>query len=235
MRPRLLDLFCGAGGAGMGYHRAGFDVTGVDIKPMQRYPFEFIQADALEYVAERWHEYDVIHASPPCQAYTHARHIGHRGRSDHPMLVDAVRQILRRSGFPYVIENVKGAPMENPIMLCGSAFGLGVQRHRLFESNMPLLSPGCAHVQFGMPRFPGTPGVDGTARFSRIVNPMSSGVSHTDLANAMSIDWIPQSGFRPTNELQQAIPPAYTEFIGRQLMAGMARYKRLAGSAVNAQ
>ena len=131
---KLLDLFCGAGGAAMGYHRAGFDdITGVDIKPMPRYPFKFIQGDALEYLAAHGAEYDVIHASPPCQAYSIMQHANHM-RKDHPDLVDSVRDALKQTGKPWIIENVPGAPLIDPILLCGLSFGLRVIRHRLFES-----------------------------------------------------------------------------------------------------
>lgn len=137
MRPRVLDLFCGAGGAAMGYHHAGFDVTGVDIAPQPRYPFAFIQADALEYVGSlSWVElmqYDAIHASPPCQSYSVMSHLPGVGA---PMLIADTRAALAATGLPYVIENVEGArrEMRDPVMLCGTMFaGLPVRRHRRFE------------------------------------------------------------------------------------------------------
>ena len=139
--PRLLDLFCGAGGAAMGYHRAGFTVVGVDINPQRHYPFEFHQADALEFDVSG---FDAIHASPPCQAFTaYKRRPNHVG--DYPDLIWPTRQKLIASGVPYVIENIPKAPLLNPITLCGSSFGLDVRRHRLFESNVPLLAPPCDH------------------------------------------------------------------------------------------
>ena len=148
-RPKLLDLFCKAGGASMGYHRAGFDVTGVDREAQKRYPFRFIQADALEYLAECGGCYDVIAASPPCQPFTVMRHFTTKKYDD---LIVPLRDLLQRSGRPYVIENVPGAPLICPLILCGSMFGLqtdcGAQlrRHRLFESNYLLMSPGsCRH------------------------------------------------------------------------------------------
>ena len=126
--PRLLDLFCSAGGAAMGYHRAGFDVTGVDINPQPRYPFAFVQGDALEYVAAHGHEYDAIHASPPCQRYSKAT-IVHAGvRETHPDLVAPARELLVASGAEWIIENVVGAPLIAPARLCGTMFGLTFAR-----------------------------------------------------------------------------------------------------------
>jgi DNA (cytosine-5)-methyltransferase 1 len=147
-RPRLLDLFCGAGGAGMGYHRAGFDVVGVDIASQKNYPFEFIQGDALAYCAEHGHEFDAIHASPPCQAHS-AMKTMYNAR-EHLDLVPQTREALRATGKPYVIENVPGAPLITPFILCGTMFDLGwedaeLRRHRLFESSTFMLTPSCAH------------------------------------------------------------------------------------------
>jgi DNA (cytosine-5)-methyltransferase 1 len=221
--PRLLDLFCGAGGAAMGYHRAGFDVVGVDIKPQPNYPFEFVQADALEaihYVNMLVDEPFAIHASPPCQAFTHARLIGARGRDDHPRLIAETRQRLIEIGLPYIIENVEGArsEMHSPITLCGSMFGLGVERHRLFEGTVPWFVPRCQHGVWLERKHPGTPRADGSRPLSRIVNPMAKGCSHEAFAEAMGIDWMPKRGFRPTEELREAIPPAFTEWLGRHLL-----------------
>jgi DNA (cytosine-5)-methyltransferase 1 len=154
-RPRLLDLFCKAGGAGMGYSRAGFEVVGVDKEPQQRYPFCFVQADALEYAAACGHCFDAIHASPPCQADSIMRRGRWKGR-EHPQLIPQTRELLISSGKPYVIENVVGADLIDPIMLCGSMFGLRtkhgsqLRRHRLFELNWELgcLLPLCAHNRY---------------------------------------------------------------------------------------
>jgi DNA (cytosine-5)-methyltransferase 1 len=149
---RLLDLFCGAGGAAMGYYRAGYtEIVGVDIHPQKRYPFTFVQGDALEYLAAHGHEFDLIHASPPCQAYSRARML--QG-NDHPDLVGPTRELLIASGKPYIIENVVGAPLINPIRLTGTMFGLLTVRPRLFESNLPipmLLEPPFAgkHAKMG--------------------------------------------------------------------------------------
>jgi len=139
-KPKLLDLFCCAGGAGVGYGRAGFDVVGIDITPQPRYPFPFIQADALTIDPRFLALFDVIHASPPCQSYSD---LAKRNRNGHkwPRLIEPVREILQRTGLPYVLENVEGAPLNDPLVLCGTMFPkLRVIRHRLFESNVPLLS-----------------------------------------------------------------------------------------------
>lgn len=200
-KPKLLDLFCCAGGAGMGYHRAGFDVTGVDIEPQPRYPFQFIQADALEYLAAHGHEYDVIHASPPCQKYGKTKHLA----GDHPKLIEPIRRLILKAGKPYVIENVPGAPLCNPLLLNGAMFGMRILRDRLFESNVPL--PLVLLPQNQKPVKMGRPVCEGD-----VLQPVGnfSGVGYA--REQMGIDWM------VGNELSQAIPPAYTEFIGRFMM-----------------
>lgn len=206
-KPRLLDLFCGAGGCSMGYHRAGFEVTGVDLKPMPRYPFEFIQGDALEYLAAHGHEYDAIHASPPCQRYTMAQNAA-KNADAHPDLVGPVRKLLNETGLPWVIENVVGAPMPNAVTVCGLALGLNVKRHRLFESNYLLFGTVCPshdvdyYVVFGH-----------EVRNRRKGSAAGRKNSIVKGREAMGIDWMTRG------ELSQAIPPAYTEHIGRQLIA----------------
>ncbi len=215
MKPRLLDLFCGAGGVACGYVRAGFEVVGVDNRPMPRYlksgASEFIQADALEYLVAHGHEFDAIHASPPCQAYSKTRTI-HQGKPNakvHPDLVGPTRDLLIASGNPYVIENVEGSPLIDPMMLCGTYFGLRVKRHRLFESSTYLMAPAveCSHPPRGS--------------FVQTGRPLKEGdwvicaghISGIKIAGkAMGIDWMNR------DELVQAIPPVFTEFIGRQLM-----------------
>ncbi|RAS58873.1 DNA (cytosine-5)-methyltransferase 1 [Lentzea atacamensis] len=200
-RPRLLDLFCRAGGASAGYHAAGFDVTGVDIEPQPHYPFPFIQADALTVDLSG---YDVIAASAPCQRFSQATP-RHR-RDAHPDLLDPVRTRLRKAvergdAWGYVIENVPGAPMHDPITICGETLRLGVRRHRLFESNLPLFGTPCHHDR-GTPAVP----VYGRPRWQTSSVP-------TDVAReAMGIDWMPWT------DLTQAIPPAYTAWIGVQLI-----------------
>jgi C-5 cytosine-specific DNA methylase len=143
-RPRLLDLFCGAGGAAMGYARAGFEVVGVDIAPQPRYPFEFHLEDALEFLPLRriWGDFDAIHASPPCQRWTRAQNAA-QNADGHPDLITPLRPLLEATGLPYVIENVVGAPLRDPVKVCGLSLGLGVKRHRLFESNVSLFVPPC--------------------------------------------------------------------------------------------
>lgn len=204
-KPRLLDLFCGAGGAGEGYRRAGFEVTGVDIKAQPNYKAgKFIQADALDYVAQYGWMYDAIAASPPCQRYS--RMTPRKYRDNHPDLIPLVRFWLEAIGVPYAIENVELAPLRNPVMVCGEQLGLKVYRHRLFESNVYLM---------GIPHSPHrdqTPrsGHDNASPKGFIT--LSGGRSTEITQKAMGIDWM------TGNELRQAIPPAYTEFIGSQLM-----------------
>ncbi len=207
---KLLDLYCGAGGAAMGYHRAGFEVVGVDCVDQKRYPFEFHCADALEFLELHYQEYSVVHASPPCQAYSISRNNG--CHPDAPRLIEPTRELLLEVGLPYVIENVLGAPLIDPIILCGASFGLGVSgfdlaRHRLFESTISLSSLPCTHRR-GV-----TIGVYGNGTNSWHLKKFGRGVTADECREAMGIDWMVR------RELTQAIPPAYTEFIGRQLMA----------------
>lgn len=208
---RLLDAFCGAGGCSVGYSRAGFDVVGVDINPQPNYPFEFRQGDALEFIAAHGHEFDVIHASPPCQAYSVLKHLTTK---DSPELVEEVRDLLFATGKPFVIENVPGAPLDNPLVLCGSMFGLPLIRHRLFECRPALwFPPGpcqCKHLY--------THAGNGVSSFGNGATAISV-AGHNYRADdgrlAMGIDWMTRS------ELSQAIPPAYTEYIGRQLLKAL--------------
>jgi DNA (cytosine-5)-methyltransferase 1 len=199
---RLLDLFCCAGGAAMGYHQAGFEVVGVDIQPQPRYPFEFIQADALD-IPALW-QFDAIHASPPCQAYSNAQRLR---KNDHPDLIGPVRERLIESGVPYVIENVFGAPLREPTTLCGGMFGLKVYRHRLFETSFPIWAPHhpphtAKQAKMGRPPKEG--------EFIQVVGNFS-GVEYARAA--MGIGWMTR------DELREAIPPAFTQFIGKQLLA----------------
>ena len=200
--PKALDLFCCAGGAAMGLRRAGFDVVGVDIEPQPRYPFMFVQADALKPPFDL-SRFDFIWASPPCQAYTRQGKKGH-----HPELIEPTRAMLERSGVPYVIENVEGAPLINPTRLCGSMFGLGVRRHRKFEASFPLgLTPPCNHSGEIRAYY----GAWGREAF-RAKKPGNRDTLRGTVDRApqdMGIDWMTWA------ELTQAIPPAYSEFIGR--------------------
>jgi DNA (cytosine-5)-methyltransferase 1 len=203
VKPLLLDLFCCAGGAGKGYANAGFTVIGVDIDPQPRYPFMFWQDDALAFLARHGHEFDAIHASPPCQAFTNAQRIQ---KNDHPDFLTPVREMLLELGRPFIIENVVGAPLRDPIMLCGPMFGLETYRHRLFESNMPLVAPPHEkHVtrQTKMGRAP----VEG--EFMQIVGNFS-GVERG--REVMGMPWASR------NELSEAIPPAYTQHLGTQML-----------------
>lgn len=191
---KLLDLFCGAGGAAMGYHRAGFEVVGVDIAAQPNYPFEFHQSDALEYPLDG---FDVVHASPPCQAFTAARVIHGREHAD---LLTPIRERLERCGARWVIENVPGAPMRKDLVLCGSVFGMPrLRRHRWFEFACPTawMVPPCSH---------GTETVSVFGHGGHVYHGVAS------WRCVMGIDWMTR------DELAQAIPPAYTKFIGARLL-----------------
>jgi DNA (cytosine-5)-methyltransferase 1 len=216
-RPKCLDLFCCAGGAGMGYYLGGFDVVGVDIEMQPEYTFEFIQADAIMFVKEHGHEYDFIHASPPCQHFTKYNNCRKNLKEKYEDLIEPTRQVLIESGKPYVIENVVGAPLLNPITLCGSMFGLDVRRHRLFESNMELEQPKCKHEIWQPNRYPG-----GRSRERGNARVLCRGTIEVGRWNipietqkaGMGIDWI--SNLR---KLSESIPPAYTKFIGEQVVS----------------
>lgn len=214
--PRLLDLFCSAGGTTKGYQEAGFYVVGVDHKPQPRYVGdEFYQADALAFLADHGNltEFDAVHASPPCQAYSVTRSLHD---AYYPDLIDAVRARLQALCVSYVIENVVGSPLENCVTLCGSSFGLGVRRHRRFETNWTVWNPPrCAHhlqpepldVTGGGPTKPGrTRTTGGVSRKPRNL---------AEAQKAMGIDWMTRA------ELNEAIPPAYTAWLGEQLLSAL--------------
>lgn len=209
----------------MGYHRAGFDVTGVDIAPQKNYPFKFIQADALDYLREHGHEYDVIHASPPCQLHSSLKNLfvnkpDYQAR--HIDLIPQTRELLEASGKPYVIENVVGSPLRNPIMLCGSQFGLKVYRHRLFESSVMLFAPNHAPHNDKMKSASVSPKGFITVGGDGGLYNLPEGVKYMEYASAaMGIDWMSRT------ELSQSIPPAYTEYIGKQLMQVVTERKTL--------
>jgi DNA (cytosine-5)-methyltransferase 1 len=212
-KPRLLDLFCGAGGAAMGYSRAGFEVVGVDIKPQPHYPFEFHQGDARFTLANengiRILEFAAIHASPPCQDYS----LNLRGLvtpGEYPRLIPDVRDGLTKLGLPWIIENVEGAPLvsqsdlfgSHGVLLCGTSFGLRVRRHRLFETSFALPVHPCRHAETVLNPY------DAEAR-------ARDGIQHQAMiryAEAMGIDWM------TGDEASEAIPPAYTEWIGHRLL-----------------
>lgn len=203
-RPRILVLFCGGGGSSAGYHRAGFSVIGVDIVRQRRYPFEWVQADALR-PPFSLREFDAIHASPPCQRYTSLRAPSGSGEP-HPDLIGAVRALLVESGKPYVIENVVRAPLRDPIMLCGRMFGLRLFRHRLFESNVPLTAPQHQKHVLRAPRTGRRP------REGEVYSLYGHFAGVREACEAMEVPWMGQK------EAAQAVPPAYTAFIGAQLM-----------------
>ena len=209
-KPRLLDLFCGAGGAAMGYARAGFEVVGVDINHQPHYPFEFHRGDAMTWPLE---QFDAIHASPPCQAYSSAT----ADQSKHPDLYVLTRDRVLTAGVPYAIENVIGAPYSHGVELCGSMFGLEadgewLRRHRNFECSMQIWQP--EHYHRGHAHRAVT--VTGKC-FLTVTKDVRSGHSRQGTfalcEKLMGIDWMNRK------ELPQAIPPAYTEFIGAQLLA----------------
>jgi len=221
--PRLLDLFCGAGGAAMGYHRAGFEVVGVDIAPQPHYPFEFIQLDALAlldtYLADgEGIPFDAIHASPPCQDHTalKTKHDGH----GNGWMLDATIDRLRPLTIPWIVENVPGPTVTMRgwwFVLCGSSFGLDVRRHRRFRSNCLLMPPACRH-DLQPPRFRSLDKRRGDKLASVVgVHGHVNYAGEAEIRNAaMGVDWMTQP------ELAQAIPPAYTEWIGRELIGAMA-------------
>lgn len=218
-QPRLLDLFCGAGGCSVGYARAGFEVAGVDIEPHPDYPFRLVVADALTYLAAidaAGKGVAAIHASPPCQGYTTManRYRGNGGPTDdHSQLIAVVRGALEATGLPYVIENVTGARphMRAPITLTGGMFGLRVERPRLFESNVPLTAPPARKAVDPLGIYGRSP--DGRRLWTRKDgSSLRAASSLAEGAAAMGVDWM-----TAWEDVTEAIPPAYTEWIGQQL------------------
>lgn len=222
MRPRLLDLFCKAGGAGRGYADAGFEVVGVDIEPQPRYPYEFIQASAFDVLADAAFlaGFQAAHASPVCKVHTSLKAFS---GTQHVNQIPQTRRMLAATGLPYVIENVPGAPLVGPVTLCGSMFGLGVRRHRLFELGGWLAEqPACRHAEqdAASPWYPvkryhsGEPVVVMSPVLGVYGGGKGLGEGEVDLwRKAMGIDWMVR------DELSQAIPPAYTRWLGERLLA----------------
>lgn len=217
-KPLAYDVFCGAGGATKGYQEAGFYVVGIDVKPQKNYcGDEFIQMDALEFLsrllAGEYPEPFFTHASPPCQGYSKTKSIHNKkpwGNKKYPLLIEPTRELLKQVGKPYVIENVEDAPLFNYLMLCGSMFPeLRVYRHRIFEcSPMILFSPlSCNHNYSLPPR-----GMYHTLENHDFITCVAHNFRPEDGKTAMQIDWMTRA------ELAEAIPPAYTKFIGERLM-----------------
>ena len=218
---RLLDLYSCAGGAAMGYHNIGFEVVGVDIEPQPNYPFEHHVGDAIEYVRSHWHEFDAIHASPPCQAFSKTKTLHD---NDHPDLIEPTRNALNETGLPWVMENVVGAPLINPIKLSGQNFNmtaldvdgvpLKLVRTRLFESNFLLLPPQEFHPNTHI-QTASVYGAGGGWTPKHRDNPERRGgyIPHTDvIKELLGIDWMTK------HELSQSIPPKFTEWVGAQLI-----------------
>ena len=202
---KLIDLYCKAGGAAMGYHQAGFQVVGVDKYPQKNYPFEFHQSDAIAYLTAHYEEFDIVHASPPCQRNsTMTKGLWKDRLGGHPELIAPTRIALIKTGKPYIIENVPTAPLINPTVLCGSMFGLGVRRHRLFETSFMILQPECDHKKQGK-----VVAVYGHSGGSSKRDGLKFGGVDT-WKTAMQIEWMTGA------ELAEAIPPAYTKFIGER-------------------
>jgi DNA (cytosine-5)-methyltransferase 1 len=210
MAKKLLDLFCGVGGASVGYAQAGFEVHGVDLKHGKRYPYTYLRADVLEVLRDEEYlqQFDVIHASPPCQTHSITKHLRNaQGKSTSKVdLIPETRAALIATGKPYIIENVMGSPLIDPIMLCGSAFGLKVRRHRIFESNLKLQGTTCNHKEQGRPV-----GVYGSLR-DEIPKGGKTAESIDEARQAMDMPWAIWS------ELVEAIPPAYTKYLGEQIV-----------------
>jgi DNA (cytosine-5)-methyltransferase 1 len=238
-KPRILDLFCGAGGAARGYQQAGFEVIGVDVEPQPNYCGDtFIQADALE-VAEALAKhgalfcgpglkiltFDAIHASPPCQAHTDLQK---QSKRTYPELIGPTRELLKATGLPYVIENVEGAPLIDPVKICGASIpGLRVIRHRLFESNFPLQGIPCPDrhplVFTYDKRKPHYGQLDQDASYVQVTGGGNCSVANK--LDAMQINWM------TGKEVNEAIPPAYCKHVGDQLMQHLAQQSRQKAAA----
>lgn len=198
-KPILLDLFSGAGGAAAGYAAAGFEVVGVDNRWQPNYPYEFHKADAFEFLKKHWEKFDAVHTSPPCQRYTLSK--TREARMAHPNYIPKLRRELNKTGLPWVIENVLGAPMLDPIELCGEMFGLRVIRHRLFETNWKIKQP--IHVKHHP---------DGVKDGYYFTIAGHGNSTNKIWSKAIGIYWMNKL------EMAQAIPPAYTKYLGKKLI-----------------
>ena len=232
---RILDLYCCAGGAGWGYNLAGFDVYGVDLEDQPNNPFPFVQGDALQVLryliagvkigfntgdALEWlglEDFDAIHASPPCQSYLNLGRVNKaQGRTyEHPDLIADTRELLEQTGLPWVIENVQDARRElrNPVRVCGTGLRLPLRRHRLFESNIPLEGVPCRHDLYTVPKYWTGWRPNGEHRLSTVVQVYGNAGGREHWAEAMGIDWM------SPREMCEAIPPRFSEHVGRQLIA----------------
>lgn len=220
MRPKLLDLFCGAGGAGMGYHRAGFDVFGVDLNPgpLTAYPFSHKVSDALSLPARFYRQFDAIHASPMCQASTALTKGTNRHRAHlHADLIGPTRHLLDSIGLPYVIENVQGAKVRRDLTLCGEMFGLGVIRHRYFEvSGFDVVQPAHQRHRGRVRGWRHGKYFDGP--YMAVYGDGGGKGTVEEWQQAMGIDWTTSR-----EHIAEAIPPAYAEYVGRQLIEQIGR------------
>ena len=216
---RLLDLYSCQGGAAKGYADAGFEVVGVDIEPHPNYPYEFHQGDALEFVRAHGHEFDAIHASPPCQDYLNLGKVNRAlGRDyEHPRLIAETRDALMATGLPWVIENVEDAKREliDPVRICGTGLGRPLRRHRMFESNVPLVGVPCDHKAFDVPRYWTGWRPKGEHRLSTVVQIYGNAGGRHEWPAALGIDWMDWKG------MVESVPPSYTEHIGRQLLEAL--------------
>ena len=206
-KKKLLDLYCGGGGASHGYELAGWDVTGIDFIPQPKYRGRFVQADAIEYLRENYYKFDAIHASPPCQEYSISSMQFRLKSKKYDDLINITRIELIKTQLPYIIENVPGAPLINPVILCGSMFGMTTYRHRLFESNINLKvpkHPKHKNINAKMGRKPKT------GEFIQYMGHFSGVKIVQDITG---LYWLGQK------ELAQSIPPQYTKFIGEQLIS----------------
>jgi len=200
---KILDMFCGAGGCSAGYAKAGFSVTGVDLYKQPRYPFEFYQEDAIKFLLANYTKYDIVHASPPCQFYSKTKVLT---KKNHVDLVLKTREALLSCGVPYIIENVVGAELIKPTLLCGTMFNLSLYRHRIFETSFPVTAPvHNVHIvpQVKMGRKPGP---------HEYIQVVGNFIGIDIAKEAMGISWM------IGKELSQAIPPAYTEYIANQFI-----------------